>query len=294
VDETRSPRQFGHVFDDVAAEYDAARPSYPLELVDAAIEAGSLDRHSTVMEVGCGTGKLTELLVGRALRIHAVEPGVNLVEAARRRLGPTDAVVFDIARFEDAELPAAAYDAVFSATAFHWLEPAVSWAKAASVLKPRGLLALLTHIGIHDDRSADLEEDFLATLRRLAPEVADHWSPLPTLDAVVTGASDRSGNASEVWDWIMSDGRHAIAVTEAAALFSDVAVTTMLSRDEESADQVISHLRTTSLYFMLAPDQREAFADDFRRLIESRGGRFPSSRATVLMTARRTPGLNRA
>jgi SAM-dependent methyltransferase len=293
VDETGSPRQYGHVFDDVAAEYDAARPSYPAELVDAAIEAGALDARSTVLEVGCGTGKLTESLVHGGLRIHAVEPGANLVEAARRRLGPTDAVHFDIARFEDAELRAAAYDAVFSATAFHWLEPAVSWAKAAAVLKPRGLLALLTHIGIHDERSAGLEERFLATLRRHAPEVADHWSLLPTLATVVAGASDRSTNVSDVWDWIMGDGRHAIAVPEAAALFDDVAVTTLLSRDEERADQVISHLRTTSLYFMLAPDRREAFAEDFRRQIESRGGTFPSSRATVLMTARRARRLTR-
>jgi SAM-dependent methyltransferase len=293
VGESGALRQFGRVFDDVAAEYDAARPSYPLELVDAAMEAGALDRRSTVLEVGCGTGKLTELLVGRGLRIHAVEPGANLVEAARRRLGPADTVLFDIARFEDAELPETAYDAVFSATAFHWLEPSVSWAKVASLLKPGGLLALLTHIGVHDERSADMEEQLLAILRKHAPETAADYGLLPSLDTVVTGARDRSANPSEVWDWIMSDGRHALAVPAAAALFDDVAVTTMLSRDEETADQVLAHLRTTSLYFILAPDRRGAFADDCRRLIESQGT-YPSSRATVLMTARRVATPARA
>jgi trans-aconitate methyltransferase len=291
--EAGSSRQFGRVFDDVAAEYDAARPSYPLVLVDRAVKARALDRHSTVLELGCGTGKLTELLVGRGLRVHAVEPGANLVEEARRRLGPTDSVHFEIARFEDAELPEQAYDGVFSATAFHWLEPAVSWAKVASLLKPGGLLALLTHIGVHDERSSEMEGQLLASLQSHAPEIAADWSLLPALDNVVAGARERSANASEVWNWVMNEGRHALAVPEAAALFDDVAVTAVLSRDEQTADEMLAHLRTTSLYFMLAPERRGALVDDYRRLIE-RAGTYPSSRATVLMTARRVAAPARA
>src|ERR1700712_1492679 len=139
------------VFDGVAEAYDAARPGYPQELVDAAIEAGRLDGGPRILEIGSGTGKLTELLVGRGLRVHAVEPGANLTAAARRRLGATAAVRFDETTFEDANLPEGAYDAIFSATAFHWVEPQVGWAKAARTLAPGGLLALLTHIGLVDE-----------------------------------------------------------------------------------------------------------------------------------------------
>lgn len=290
MEETGALRQFGKIFDGVADEYDAARPGYPAELVDAALAASALDRHSTVLELGCGTGKLTELLVGRGLRIHAIEPGASLVEAARRRLGSTDAVRFDIARFEDAELAEEAYDAVFSGTAFHWLEPAVSWAKVAAVLKPGGLLALLAYFGVHDERSSELEEQLLGVLRTHAPEVADEYGLLLSLASVVAGAQERTANASDVWDWIMGDGRHALAVPEAAALFDDVRVTTALSRSEETAERVVSIVRTTSLYFMVAPDRREAFADDYRRTIEGHGGTYPYSLATVLMTARRAAG----
>ena len=45
-------RAYGRVFDDVAAQYDAARPSYAPELVDAAVEAGALDGASAVLEIG--------------------------------------------------------------------------------------------------------------------------------------------------------------------------------------------------------------------------------------------------
>jgi SAM-dependent methyltransferase len=285
--ETRPLRELGRVFDDVAVEYDAVRPGYPAGLVDVALEAGALDGGSAVLEIGCGTGKLTERLVARGLRVHAVEPGAKLVEAARRRLGPTAAVRFEIARFEDAELADDFYDAVFSATAFHWVEPSVGWAKAASVLKPGGLLALLTYIGVRDERSAAMEEQFMALLREHAPALAATWKPLPDLASVITGAEQRSANASAVWDWVMSDGRHAMTLPEVAHLFDGIEVVTVLARERHTADEVLAHTRTTSFWFMLPADRRDAFASDYRRLIDSHGGTFPNSRADVLMTARK-------
>jgi SAM-dependent methyltransferase len=280
-------RAYGRVFDDVAAEYDAARPSYAPELVDAALEVGALDGASAVLEIGCGTGKLTQLLVARGLRVHAVEPGARLVEAARGRLGPTDAVRFEIGRFEDAELADDSYDAVFSATAFHWVEPSVGWTKAAAVLKQGGLLALLAYIGVHDERSAAMQDQFLDLLHEHAPVLADSWKPLPSLAAVITGARERSANASAVWDWVMSDGRHALSLPEVAQLFDSIEVMTALARERQTADEVLAQMRTTSFWFMLPEDCRGAFENDYRRLIESHGGTFPNSRADVLMTARK-------
>jgi SAM-dependent methyltransferase len=285
----RPLRELGSVFDDVAAQYDAIRPTYPGELVDAALAAGALGDQSTVLEIGSGTGKLTELLVARGLRVRAIEPGANLVLAARMRLGLAgDAVQFDIARFEDAKLPPGAFDAVFSATAFHWIDPQVGWAKAASLLKPGGLLALLTHIDVHDERSAALEHQFTEMLRTYAPEMADEREHPRTHEVLVGGVDARAGNASEAWDWIMSQGRHAMAVPEAATLFGDVQVATVVERMEDSADDVLAHLRTTSLYFMVEPARREAFEQDHRRLIEGAGGTLQWTRGTVLMTARRS------
>lgn len=283
-------RQYGRIFDDVAAEYDAVRPSYPAELIETAIQTGALDGRSRVLEIGCGTGKLTELLVARGLRVRAVEPGANLVAAARKRIGPTDSVQFDIGRFEDAELPEGAFDAVFSATAFHWVDPNVGWAKVASLLEPRGLLALLMHIDVHDERSTALEHRFVEVLRDYAPAIAHDWSHPRRHESLIAGASERVGNASELWDWIMGEGMHAMAVAEAATLFDDVRLATVVSRGEQTPDEVLALLRTTSLYFMVEPARREAFEDENRQLIESHGGTFPFSRAAVLMTARRPAG----
>jgi SAM-dependent methyltransferase len=285
----RPLREFGQVFDGVAAEYDAARPSYPSELIDAAVAAGGLDADSAVLEIGSGTGKLTELLVARGLRVRAVEPGANLVAAARKRIGRTDAVEFDVARFEDADLPEDTYDAVFSATAFHWIDPKLGWSKVASLLKPGGVLALLMYIDLHDERSTALEHQFLEIVREYAPAIARAWSHPRSHEALIAGASERTGNASEVWDWIM-EGMHGMAVPEAAALFDDVQLVTVVSPGEQTAEEVLALLRTTSLYYMVEPARRGAFEDDNRRAIERHGGTFQFTRAAILMTARTPAG----
>jgi ubiquinone/menaquinone biosynthesis C-methylase UbiE len=282
-------RKLRGVFDGVAEAYDAARPGYPQQLVDAAIAAGRLDSGSAILEIGSGTGKLTELLVGRGLRVDAVEPGANLIEAARRRLGDTDAVRYEHATFEAAELADGAYDAIFSATAFHWVEPEIGWAKAARVLAPGGLLALLTHVGVkdEDERSDAMELGMLEIVRRYAPQAAQDWElPLPFAD-VLAGARERSANVSLAWDWIMSHGRHRMAIPEAAEMFEDVQVTAHLQRAEHTADEVLAHWRTTSLYFMIDEDLRLSFELDDRALFDRFGGTFPFSDGTFLVTARR-------
>src|SRR4029077_1827417 len=97
---TEPLRDFGQVFDRVADEYDAARPGYPPSLVAVAAERGGLAGGSRVLEVGCGTGKLTELLAARGWHVDAVDPGANMIAAAQRRVGPSDAVAYRLGRFE--------------------------------------------------------------------------------------------------------------------------------------------------------------------------------------------------
>ena len=286
----KSLRRLGSVFDLAAEAYDAARSSYPLSLVDLAIERGNLAAGSRVLEIGCGTGKLTELLVERGLRVEAVDPGPNMIAIAQRRVAEAHAVTFHLSRFEDVDLPQQPFDAVFSATAFHWVDPAVGWAKAAAHLKVGGSLALLSHVDPRDEQSRSIQEGFLAVLRRHAPEVAAEWRHPAELDAVLAGVADRRGNASEVWDWLMQGGlrRPKLAVPEAARLFEDVEVASEAYAVEKTADELVSRLRTTSLYHRIDPARREAFEEDHRRVVERLGGTVRSSGAVLLMTARRS------
>src|SRR5262249_54216642 len=149
----------------------------------------------------------------RGLVVDAVEPGPNMIAAARRRVGDDATVTFHLGRFEDVELPEGTFDAVFSGTAFHWVEPHVGWPKAARLLKPHGLLALLVLSGSREPHTAAFEDELIEVGEKYIPGADRH--PSRELDVTLGGVPERSGNVSAVWDWVMSDGRHGLTVPEA-------------------------------------------------------------------------------
>src|SRR5271156_5468574 len=171
---TRQPestaRRYGKVFDEIAAEYDRHRPAYPDELIDQACRVAGIVSGDHVLEVGCGTGQLTRGLVARGLHVTALEPGTSLIALARQNLEGAGEVEFVNAQFEDAMLRGGQFQAVFCASAFHWIDPEVSWQKAADVLVPGGTLALMQYCGIEEPRSKPDQEAALTAVRKVAPD----------------------------------------------------------------------------------------------------------------------------
>jgi SAM-dependent methyltransferase len=282
-----SARRHGKVFDDVAAEYERSRPTYPGELVARACEIAGFGSGDRVLEIGCGTGQLTRDLLARGLCVTAVEPGKNLLALAEENLESLGRVEFVNARFEDAPLPRDHFRAVVSASAFHWLDPEVSWQKAARVLAPGGTLALLQYCGLDEERSRRDVEEQLAILARIAPGVAAEWPRYRGLAVTVAGAEQRRGNVSEVWAWI---GSHDVAWGHAGQLFRDVRVDCVPQLLEQTADEITALLRTASFYAGLSPDRRRALECEMAELHERLGRPMRSSTVAVLVTARRAAG----
>ena len=98
------------------------------------------------------------------------------------------------ARFEDALLPRLHFRAVFSASAFHWVDPEVSWQKAAEVLVPGGTLALVQYYGLEEPRSRQDQDAVLAAIRRVAPDIAANSPAYRDLDATLAGVEQRRGD----------------------------------------------------------------------------------------------------
>jgi ubiquinone/menaquinone biosynthesis C-methylase UbiE len=277
-------RRYAQVFDDVAEEYDRERQGYPGELIDAACGAGDLSAGDRVVEVGSGTGLLTTSLLARGLRVDAVDPGGNMIRLARRRVGDGAAVRFHHGRFEDIALPEGAFAAVFSATAFHWIDPEVGWARAAALLEPGGMLALLQRCDVWAESTVDDWRALHAAVAKAAPDIGSRWPELRDEDTILDGAAERRDNISAVFSWI---GRHELTVPEAARLFDDVSVVAAPAHTEQTGDQLNAYLRTTSLYRRLEPRQREALEAENRAVAERVGGVVRSSELVVLVTGRR-------
>ena len=236
------------------------------------------------MEVGSGTGLLTTSLLARGLRVEAVDPGGNMIRLARRRVGEGAAVRFHHGRFEDVALPEGAFAAVFSATAFHWIDPEVGWARAAALLEPGGMLALLQRCDVWGESTVDDWRALHAAVAKAAPDIGSRWPELRDEDTILDGAAERRDNISAVFSWI---GRHELTVPEAARLFDDVRVVAVPAHTEQTGDQLNAYLRTTSLYRRLEPHQRGALEAENRAVAERAGGVVRSSELVVLVTGRR-------
>ena len=123
-------RSFGQVAD----AYDRARPSYPHEAAAWMTGSGS----SFVLELGAGTGKLTEVLHRAGHDVLATDPLPEMLV----RLGQRVQVDHVVASAEHIPLRSRSVDVVVCGQSFHWFDHDLALAEIARVLRPGGTLAL--------------------------------------------------------------------------------------------------------------------------------------------------------
>ncbi|GAB4006615.1 class I SAM-dependent methyltransferase [Nocardioides ultimimeridianus] len=129
-------------FGGVVDAYDRARPGYPL---DAArwLTGDADDRPLTVLELGAGTGKLTEQLLALGHDVHATEPDPQMFDRLTQRF-PEMRVTQSSA--EEIPVPDSSIDVVVVGQAYHWFDKEIALPEIARVLKRGGHLALAWNI----------------------------------------------------------------------------------------------------------------------------------------------------
>jgi ubiquinone/menaquinone biosynthesis C-methylase UbiE len=138
------------LFDGIAGRYEASRPGYPAHVAEFVTVTAGLGPGAAILEVGCGTGQLTERLAASGFRLTAIDIGASMIAAARRRLAGPE-VSFCVTSFEDLSAADATFDLVISGAAFHWIDPEIAFSKSARLLRPGGWLALLGTEEHYDD-----------------------------------------------------------------------------------------------------------------------------------------------
>ena len=238
------------LFDGIADRYEAARPGYPPRVVEFVAATARLGPGASVLEIGCGTGQLTELLARSGFRLTAIDIGPSMIAAARRRVANAD-VSFQVTPFEDLAADDASFDLVISSAAFHWIDPEVAFSKSARLLRPGGWLALLGAEEQYDDPlGAALEPLWVA-----------------------------HGDAGGAWQRRPS-GPDAFA---AAGLFGPPARLTDSQRISLPAAEVIA-LESTRATFLSWPDgTQRRFTEDLRRLLEQQPMVHLTRRTSVTM-----------
>jgi SAM-dependent methyltransferase len=143
-------------FDSVSSEYTDARPAYDERLFDSIDSVGHFTSDSRILELGAGTGIATRQIAGRwHPHITAIEPGAHLIKEAQAGLAGSSDIRFLNTTFESYDEQGRKFDAVFSATSFHWLDPAVKYSKSAAMLEDNGLLVVFWNYYGKDTDSVD-------------------------------------------------------------------------------------------------------------------------------------------
>jgi SAM-dependent methyltransferase len=101
-----------------------------------------LPSRPAILEVGPGTGQATRDLLSRGANVYAVEIGPAMAAKLREVL-PSPALTVTVGDFEEVDLEEHRFDAVFSATAYHWISPKAQVDRPAGVLKPGGRVAIV-------------------------------------------------------------------------------------------------------------------------------------------------------
>lgn len=97
-----------------------------------------------VLDAGCGTGRVTEMLVARLPggQVIALDASPSMIEAARRRLARYgDRIEYVVADLETPLLLSEPVDAILSTATFHWItDHTALFANLAAALRPGGWL----------------------------------------------------------------------------------------------------------------------------------------------------------
>lgn len=253
-------------FDSAARLYQQARPAYPEALYDELVRLAGLQSGNQLLEVGCASGKATVPLARRGFRITCVEIGPELAAAARRNLAGFDGVEVIEAAVETWWPPGrAAFDLVFAATAWHWIDPAVKYQRAWQLLRPGGHLAFwgATHVFPADG------DRFFRDIQDVYDEIGEGLPP---------GA-----------DWPqpggLSDDR---AEIDESGLFECVAVRQFAWEVSYTAEEYIRLLDTFSGHIAMDAWKRDRLYNEIRRRLAMRpDGRLRRHWGAVLHVAQR-------
>jgi SAM-dependent methyltransferase len=248
-------------FDSAADLYDAARPEYPERLFDDLVELAELAPGGRLLEVGCATGKATRPLLARGFAVVCVELGAQLAERARQHLEGLP-VEIHVEPFETWRGEPGAFDLVYAATAWHWVDPEVRYEQAHRLLHRGGHLAFWSALHAFPKGFDAFFTEIQQVYGAIDESAEGAWPPPPPEQA-----------------------RDSSAEIEASGLFEDVRVRRYVWEHEYTAAEYIALLETFSGHISMDASKREHLYREIR--VRLGGRRVRRHWYAILHVARR-------
>jgi len=133
-------------YDQMADRYDRRWNAYIQTSLQFFSEWATIQPQEVLLDVACGTGELERLLLAQNPNqtITGVDLSVQMLAQAQRKLAAFPAVHWQVATVRSLPFPAAQFDVVLSANAFHYFDdPEAALREMQRVLKPQGRVLIL-------------------------------------------------------------------------------------------------------------------------------------------------------
>ncbi|HEU5198849.1 MAG TPA: class I SAM-dependent methyltransferase [Ktedonobacterales bacterium] len=273
-------------FDSAAELYDAARPAYPEELFEDLVALTGLHADSSILEVGSGTGKATLPLARRGFHILGIELGEHLAALARAKLAGYPQARIDVDNFETWPAPEGRFDVAVSASAWHWIDPAIGYPKIARALRPRGFFALMWNRQQRSDTTdqQNTAQSSGASDQDNTSQAAFSQALQEVIQQVAPGlAGNRLGRAGAGHQQFRRDG-----LLAASEFFETPVVRSYAWETTYDAANYLRLLDSYSSYRVLDPSVRDRLFTRIAEMIDSRfNGRVIRQWQTELYIAQR-------
>lgn len=240
-----------------AEQYDRARPTYPASVLDY---LGAFEG-VRVLDVGCGTGIVSRLLVARGCSVLGVEPDGRMAAVARRH-----GITVEQAHFEEWDEQGRTFDLLVAGQAWHWIDPVKGAARAGRAVRPGGRIGVFWNRG---RPPPDLQADFDQVYERVTPDLGSQ----PSAPAAYEEPDESCREAEAAF---AGDGQ-----------FAEVEVRAFEHTRRYSRDEWLDQLPTHSDHRTLPPEQLAAVVDAIGAAIDRFGGEFEMSYRTWLVSGRR-------
>jgi SAM-dependent methyltransferase len=177
---------FKDLFSAGATDYARYRPTYPPALFAWLAEVSP--GRALALDVGTGNGQAAVALAAHFDQVIGQDPSDKQLGSAQ----PHPNVRYQVARAERTGLDSGSVDLITACQCFHWFDGPAFFAEAARVLRPQGIVALvsygLSEITAEVDRAVhalyDELNEFWEPERRLVEEGYRHvQAPLPEIAA---------------------------------------------------------------------------------------------------------------
>lgn len=146
VSKTKATKAVRIKYNVIAKIYDRLWPRYLRDTVKAALEPLHLKGSENILDIGCGTGVLEEVLLSKYPNLHilGIDLSEDMLERAKKKITGPFNIEWRQGDFLTTQTPSQFFDIAFSMSNFHYFSnPQKILEKTREALKKNGLFVII-------------------------------------------------------------------------------------------------------------------------------------------------------